>query len=417
MRVQERENNNMKMKKTIFSITLLIISIIITSCASPSDINDLGIVMSTGLDYEDGKVIVTNEIMTPISTISGSSDKEKVTYVQSRGDTVFEALRNSTLTFDKKLFLSHNRLIIFGEEFAKRGIGDHINFYLYDTEPRIAANMLVAKGAKAYEVLGINGGISDAPGAYLLSLIENFKHTSKTRSLTMNEYFKYHLERGTPVLGVVEKEEKMEINKKVGQSNLNRLVLNVAGGAVFNSDVLIGYYTGDEMIGFNFLVDEIEGGLVVFETPDELSRSVEYVASKGRFTTLEIKESKTKSDIQITDGSINLNINVILKGAIGEETKGLNLVELNVKNAIEEACSNKVKEYISRTMDKAQNELKLDTFGIDTLFHRKYPEEWKAIAKDWDTIFPEVNYNINVETYILRTGIIDVPSNIKKGED
>lgn len=230
MRVQERENNNMKMKKLIFSITLLIISIIITSCASPRDINDLGIVMSTGLDYEDGKVIVTNEIMTPISTISGSSDKEKVTYVQSRGDTVFEALRNSTLTFDKKLFLSHNRLIIFGEEFAKRGIGDHINFYLYDTEPRIAANMLVAKGAKAYEVLGINGGISDAPGAYLLSLIENFKHTSKTRSLKMNEYFKYHLERGTPVLGVVEKEEKMEINKKVGQSNLNRLVLNVAGG-------------------------------------------------------------------------------------------------------------------------------------------------------------------------------------------
>jgi spore germination protein KC len=276
--------------------------------------------------------------------------------------------------------------------------------------------MLVAKGARAYEVLGINGGISDAPGSYLQELIENFEHTSKTRSLSMNEYFKYHIERGTPVLGVVKKEEKMEINKEIGQGIPNKLVLNVTGGAAFRSDALAGYYTGDEMIGFNFLVDEIEGGLIVFETPSELSKDVKHVATKGKFTTLEIKESKTKNEIQINDGSINLNINVVLKGSIGEETKGLDLVELNVKDAIEDACSEKVKEYISKTMDKAQKEFQIDSFGIDTLFHRKYPEEWKQISGEWDSIFPEINYNINVKTYILRTGLISNPVNIKMGE-
>lgn len=416
MKIQEKGNNKM-IKKMILIINILIISIITTSCSDSRDISDLGIVMATGLDYEDGKVVVTNEIMTP--TPKGGKDitgEEKVTYVQSIGDTVFEALRNTTLTFDKKLFLSHNRVIIIGEEFVKRGIGDYINFYLYDTEPRISAYMLVAKGAKAYEVLGINGGISDAPGSYLQDLIENFKHTSKTRSLTMNEYFKYDLERGTPVLGVVKKEEQMEINKDIGQGSKNRLVLNVTGGAVFKRDALIGYYTGDEMLGFNFLVDEIKGGLIVFETPNELSKDVKYVGTKGKFTTLEIKESKTKNEIQIVDGTINLNIDVVLKGVIGEETKGLNLVELNVKDAIEDACSEKVKEYISNTIEKAQKEFQADSFGIDALFHRQYPEEWKTISKNWDSIFPEINYNVSVETYILRTGIIDVPINIEKDE-
>lgn len=258
--------------------------------------------------------------------------------------------------------------------------------------------MLVAKGAKVYEVLGVNGGISDAPGTYLQSLVENFKYSSKTRSLTMNEYLKYHLERGTPILGVVRREEKIVIDKIKTQENPQSLVLNVNGGAVFKSDALIGYYTGEEKIGFNFLIDEIEGGLIVFQTPDEFTDDSKYIATKGKFSSLEIKESKTTNEIQLIDGSIYLNINVLLRGSIGEETKGLNLIELRVKDAIEEACSNKVKEYISTTMNKAQKEFKIGTFGIDALFHRKYPEEWEKISDEWENIFSEIIYDVNVET-------------------
>lgn len=94
----------------------------------------------------------------------------------------------------------------------------------------------------------------------------------------------------------------------------------------------------------------------------------------------------------------------------------MTLTDLKVKKVIEDACSNKVKEYISRTMDKAQKEFRVDTFGIDALFHSKYPEIWKEVSNEWETIFTDISYKVNVKTDIQRTGLIDVPTNIEKGD-
>lgn len=408
-------------KKITFIINILVLSLILTSCADSRELDELGIIMSTGIDFVDGKVLVTNEVMMPSSspTKGTESKSNSVIYLQHEGKTIFEALRNATLTFDRKLFLSHNRVLIFGEEFARRGIGDYINFYDYDSEPRESAYLLVAKGAKAYEVMGINEGLSDAPGRYLESLVENYIYTSKTSSITLNEYNRYFFETKAPVLGVVERIEKRVINKERADESQkdSRLVLNVEGGAAFYKDSLIGYYTGEEMIGFNFIVDEIEGGLIVFEVPDKyISPDTKYTGTKGKYTVLEIKKNKTKKDIQIDNGKITLNIDVKLKGVIGEETKGLRLTEPEVKDAIETACSEKVKEYINMALEKGQKELKVDTFSINTLFHQQYPELWRSISNDWESIFTSIDCNVNVETNIIRTGLIDIPTNIEKGD-
>ena len=47
-------------------------------------------------------------------------------------------------------------------------------------------------------------------------------------------------------------------------------------------------------------------------------------------------------------------IDVKLRGVIGEDSKGLDLRYLNVLKATEEACSNRIKDIIRKTMDKAQ---------------------------------------------------------------
>lgn len=409
----------MLIKKMFSIMILLILSIVLTSCAGSREISELAIVIATGIDLVDGKVLLTNEVIKPnVNSTKGENNGTSVLYLQHEGDTVFDAIRNATLTFDRKLLYSHNEIYIFGEELAKRGIGDYINFLLYDIEPRESAFMVVAKDAKAYEVMGINEGLSTTPGKYLELLIENHKYTSKTRSLNITEYIKYYYQRKTPVLGVVNREQKKFINhiQEKGQSD-HRDILNVEGGAVFFEDSLIGYYSGEEMIGFNFLVDEIGESLIVFEVSDEFTNNDEkYIATKGKYTVLEIKDSKTKNDLIVEDGKINLTVDVKLRGVIGEDSKGLDFRNLNIVKATEEACSHKVKEYISQTMDKAQKDLKVDTFGVDTIFHSKYPEEWKEISNDWESIFPEISYNINVETFIIRTGLLDMPTNVEKGE-
>lgn len=354
-------------KRLALLIFLIMIMTIVTACTERRELDDLGIVISMGLDIEEEKVIMTLEIINPTTSklASGMPAQRSTIFIQGVGDTVFDAGRNLTLQFDRRAYLPHNGVVILSEELAKRGIGDVVDFLSRDNEQRETAYLVIAKGAKAYEVMGINAGLSDSFGDYLVNIIENFERNEKTRSLTIFEFFRYYYEPSTgPILGVVKRIEKKEINKEINkqipqeskEESMDNYVLDLAGGAAFVRDKLLGYYSGDEMIGFNFIVDEYEKGLLVFETPKELSDDSSNIGRTGKYTLVEVLRSETKKEIEIVDGKIHLSISVKLRGALGEETSGLDIGNPEVIEAIENSCSERVKELISKTMEKAQKE-------------------------------------------------------------
>jgi spore germination protein KC len=55
--------------------------------------------------------------------------------------------------------------------------------------------------------------------------------------------------------------------------------------------------------------------------------------------------------------------------------------------------------------------LKTDILGFGSALNRKYPSEWKKVKEQWNTIFVDVPYTINVHTTIKDTGLILKPLN------
>lgn len=401
----------MRFKKLII-ISTIITSIILTSCTGVRELDTLGIVTTTAIDMVDDQVMLTHEVIVPKSnTGNQSNDEPNVQYVQSTGDTVFDATRNASLVFDRKLFLAHNRVYILGEEVAKKGIGQIINFYISDNEPRESAFFVVAKGSNAYEVMGVNGGLGDSPGKYLVDLLENYRVNLKTRDFTLHEFLRYFLQEENVVLPIIQQVEQLEINKD--EEKPTKSALDVTGGAVFRKDKLIGYINGDDMKGFNFIVNEFENGLIVFETPDELVKDNKFTATSGQYTVIEVKNSKTKNRVEIKDEKLHLTIDVEVEGTLIEDTKGLNVSDNDMIKAVKSASSKKVKEYITTTMDKAQKDFKLDIFSIGNLVHIRYPDLWREISDEWESIFPDLEYEVNVSTDLIRHGLINTPVNIK----
>lgn len=408
-------------KNLIMAVYLIIISLLSLSCTGSRQLQTLALVTSIGIDLEDDKIIITCEIMNPISNNSSNSSSgispnpTGSVFAQSVGETVFEAVRNITLNFDRKLFLSHNNILIFGEEFAKKGITGFMDVFLRDSEAKENMYILVAKGAKAYEIIGVKGELSQSSGDYLLDILNDFKYNGKCLKVSMSEYYKYHYDIGNePVIGVVTKIEKKEVDRQKSKDNTAKFMLDVAGGAILSRDYLIGYLSSDEIFGYNFITGRIEGGLIKFNTPQGLNKGNTIIGNEGKFTTVEIIQTKTKRDIKIDDGKIHLNINVKLSGSLGEENKGIDISNLEVIRILEKACSEKVEDLISITMDKGQKEFKQDNFSIGEIVHRQYPKVWKEISNDWNNIFPEISYTVNVETKIVKTGIINTPSNLRK---
>ncbi len=409
-----------KKNKIIILAYILMSSILLTSCIGSRELQTLAIVTAIGLDREGEEVLITCEIINPttassLMSSSPTSSTNNIVFAQGKGRTVFEAIRDIPLHFDRKLFFSHSNVLILGEEFAKRGITEFMDIFLRDNEPRENLYMVVAKGVMAYEIMGVRGELSQSAGNYIYDIIENFKYNGKCVEMTMSEYYRYYYDvSNEPVIGVVEKIEKKVIDEERKKDTPTKYILDISGGAALKRDYLLGYFSEDEIFGYNFITNGIKGGLITFKTPKGLTKGAAIIGKEGEFTSVEIFYAKTKRNIEITEGKILLNIDVKLRAGLGEESKAVDVGNLEVIHILEEASSKEVKRLISATMDKGQKQFKQDNFSIGEIVHQQHPEVWKEISKDWNSIFPEISYKVNVEIDIVKTGIINVPSNLRK---
>ena len=322
------------MRKRILLINMLIIiAFVLTGCWNAMELNSLGITLVLGLDFENGKVLVTAEVIKPVPAKEKSrmGKGTAVTYVQGTGDNLFEAFRDITLKFDRKLYIAHNKIIIFGEGFVEGESANDIDFLVRDHELRETVYFLIAKEAKAYEIMGIAAGLEEIPGSYILRLIENLKYNPETVNVNLAEYLRHFYDMGRqPVLGIIEKKEKKQINKMEKSSNDKEYELSVIGTAAFNRQRLVGYLNGVETAGFNFIMGKTNVGVIAFPTPirsvGQSSTPISLVESDSGFkgtskihdSTIAIIKLKTKKDVEIIDGNIILKVKIKLKGSLEE---------------------------------------------------------------------------------------------------
>ncbi len=282
----------------------------------------------------------------------------------------------------------------------------------------------MAKEAKAYEVMGVDAGLEEIPGNYILKLVENFKYNPKVMKTALSDFLKYFYGNDRqPVLGVVEKIEKKKIDKSGKATDDKEYELSVIGSAVFFKDKLVGYLGGNDTKGVNFINGTVEQGIVTFPTPQitsgEASKGSKVSArgtNKKNISTMRIVKLKSKKDIEVKDGNLILKVKIKLRGSVGEVSGDIDISTEDGMNRLEKACSEQIKRGVESAFTKVQKEYKSDVFGFGLVFHRKYPEEWRKINEEWNEIFSEADIQVEVETKAIRTGLTNAPINIIKGK-
>ncbi|WMM23810.1 Ger(x)C family spore germination protein [Tissierella sp. MB52-C2] len=397
------------MKKIIFLNILVILVLFLTGCWDSKELNKLGISLIMGVDMENDKVLLTVGFIKPISAQESNMEQDvSVKYVQGVGNNMLEAFRDITLKFDRRVFASHNKIVIFGEEFAKQGLIDHIDELFRDREQRETSYILVAKGSKAYDVMGINPGLEQMPANYILNLVRNTNSNPKAMDTNFIDYIKHHYHKGHhPVVGIIQKRKREIVDKSASASKASEYELSILGSAIFDKDSLVGYLNGNDTKALNFFMDNVKMGIVTFPTPIPLKNE----GKSNSLSSVYIINNKTKNDVEILDGKIILKTKIKLRSSLGEVVGDIDISkEENIKK-MEEACSKAIEEALKEALRKGQEVHKLDIFGFGLVFHRKYPKLWKEIENNWDEIFSEAEFQIEVDTNIIRTGLINTPIN------
>lgn len=387
-------------KSKMMLLFLVLTSLLLSGCWSKRELNELGIVVALGIDKVDDDYEVSIQVVDPseISSKQPSSGRSPVVTYHAKGKSVFEAIRRMTTLTPRKPYFSHLQIVVIGEELAKEGINEPLDFIARDHEFRNDFDVIVSHEATAKDVLNVLTPIEKMPANKLLNSIKvSEKSFGSTLSVSTDELLNtLSGKEKSAVLSAVEIQGDTKLG--IDQTNVERIktpvILKYAGIAVFKDDKLVGLLSEEESIYYNFLNNKIESTVEVIACP------------KGDELSTEITKSSSKIKGTFKNGQPKITIKIDVTQNIGEVNCDINLTTDKTIHFIDKKTEEKIKEQTEKTLKIIQQDYKLDILGFGEALHRADPKKWDKLQKDWSTIYPEVTVNIEVHVTTQGFGTI-----------
>lgn len=384
------------MKKISLIIFTLFIILLSSGCYNYKEINEMAIVSSIGIDKDDktNKYIVSAQIMN--SKESEDSEDSQIIVYTKEGNTIHEALRSMTLESPRKLYGNHLSKIVLSEEVAKEGIDNVLDTFNRLTEVRNEFIITVVKDNKASDVLKVLTSTETIPAEYVkLSLKIADETSGLTYTTKLDEFISLYLKKGidpvVPVLKIDKKTKKGTTTDNITTTDpMSKIVINNL--AVTNKGKLETYLKTDEVIGYNFLRNQIQKMIIPVKCDNE-----------NNYASITILNNKTKSNAVKKDNNYVINFNIKSEAIITEYNCKSNLKNEKVIEKLEKDTEKSIKKYIKKSLDK-QKETKGKFLGLERIIYLDYP---KYNNEDYS-----VKYNVNVN--LVRKGEI---RNSIKGEN
>lgn len=370
-------------KKTVCSALILALLISLTGCFDSRELNTLGYVMGVAIDKGDkeGETELTLQLAkvgnNAQSSASGSKSKDSggdsYVNVTGTGKDINKIIRDIEYKISRRIYMAHNQMIILGEEHAKNGVRNSMDFFARAPEARMMVHVMVAKG-NALDILEAEPIFEKIPATELKRMIEDQVITSTVPSVMLFDFINDMLSRSkSPVAPLVEIVEEKDGKKA-----------RFLGSAVFKDYKMIGQLNHSETRGMLYINNEVETGIMPVEIGDSRA-AVEIMKSKTK-VTVECKE----------DGNIQYNIVVESTVGIGDQYGSDNLASDDNMPLLLEEVEKTTKREIQMAFEKAK-ELGTDIFGFGKLLYRKHPRNWEKIKNQWDKEFRNVQVNIKVK--------------------
>lgn len=364
-----------------------------TGCAQKVEIVNLAKVMALGVDTTpDGKYVVSIRIISETSSQKasgmpakkgGGGPAESTVYAAS-GDTIAQALNKLNKQLGKEIRLSHNKVIIIGEETARKGIHSILDYSLriYQMRPNIP--VLVAKGT-ALEIMKIETPDNPLPPVSIEQILDTQDKIGYAPFSTNLDIADALLNKITSPIAAVIKQNTDEI------TNINSF--KVEGTAVFKKDKLIGFMNDKETRGLEWVIGRIRNSAVVLP------------GVKNRSLTTIVLDSSAKMTPILEKDNILIQIDIKNKANIREMTDDLDIMKNpKIMDELNEIQNKTIKYEIEEAINAAQKNFKEDIFGFGEAIHRKYPKEWKKLKDKWTEEFGQCRVKVNVHSSIKRPG-------------
>ncbi|OIQ54761.1 hypothetical protein MORE_11390 [Moorella thermoacetica] len=448
--------------RRVLAALLLVLGLpALSGCWSRHEIEELAIIMAVALDSAPGgQVRLTTFVVIPRAVGGGpsmggggSGEPQKAGEVISAvGSDFAQATRRLERQVPRRLFWAQNRVIIIGEDLARRGL-NYLDLFLRDRQMRLTTPVLITRG-EARKVLDLPPGIELNPGTILTGILRNrttFKVELKDL-LAMWEAPGDNPALPEVVMTPTPEQESKETggegrdakgggNEGGGKGKTQPEAVVIKGAGAFRYDRLAGWLDEKEANGLMWLRGEVTEGVVTVPLPAGATGTGQGTAGglssttgeggspgqgqnpgaeKGGNRDLPLAQTtlsapaqvsvvfhrvSAKTKAQVQGQQVTFMVGIRGQGDLIEVTGNFNPDNQEQLLSLQEAVNKAIEERVLLALRKAQQEFQTDIFGFGEIMHRSNPRYWHQVQDHWNEEFPRARVQVQVELQLRRTGM------------
>lgn len=390
--------------KTVKAIAVVLMTVVLAGCWDRLELNELSITAATAIDWNDKEqwvvsyqVVIPSAISGAMGGTKGGASQSPIIVYSTHGPSIRSAIQQSFFESPRKLFFSHNRVVVVGAEAARRGLEPLIDVYLRNSDSRETVDVLVTEGS-ARNILRQLMQIQMIPGEGIFETLRTENRLfSALPSVNMYE-LALQLTGSShnaivPEILVSGEPSVTSINQMGNTSLPSKLRLGRL--AVIKEGKLAGWLSQDEALGVAFLRNYV----------NKTNVAVPCKASDPKVTTsVRIERARTRV-IPVRQGEgLRLEAKLKVYGSLLEANCDIDLEKPDEIHQLEGQVRQHILEIV-RSGYSATQKLQADVIGFADMVHRKYPKLWHKAEPDWPAEYAEIPMNLEVEFAMKRVGL------------
>jgi spore germination protein KC len=388
---------------------LMIASLVLTGCWDRRELNDLAIVVGIGLDKVGNNIQVSAQIVNPSEVASskgGQGYSTPVSILTATESTVTEAIRKLSTIAPRRIYSAHLRVLVIGEELARQGIEKVMDGISRNREFRSDFYLIIAKGTSAENVLEILMPTEKIPANKMYKTLDlSEKVWAPTVKMPLDKILsdlsnptKDSVLTGIQIIG------DQEIGKTKRNTNKTQSYANLkfSGVAILKQDKLVDWFNGEESKGYNYIMGNVKNSVGHMACPQGGTLAVDVVRTKSRIQG------------EVVRGKPKISVYLFSEEDVGEVQCKIDLTKTETIRQLEELAVEKLTNIMEASIQKAKKN-NADIFGFGEAIEDVDPGLWKAISKDWDKYFADLEVSVHVDVQIRRLGTIN-NAFLEKGE-
>lgn len=357
------------MKKLKIIVPLLLLPLVLSGCNNGTSLSDMSIAQGVAIDMENGKTKLSVQYLDLAKGI-GTTDNlgDNITSVTSgTADNISKAVSITSANLSSPIFFGQDKVIVFGEDYAKESISSGIDYVLRAVDSRV--DVLVAMSETTGEdVIKSSENNAKVPAGTIYDMLKTGQRSGLSYAASVSD-----------VLNLANsKTSDMFLPVLSTKDNKTRL----AGIGIFSKGKYVATLNDSETLGFILINNKVENATLVVDD--------EKLGKVG----VEIKDIKTKNIGYYYDNSINFDTRIKLDITLNDTEKGIatKVTKTDIKRI--EGLVNKRIEGICKSTVNTCFSNKSDPFSLGKMLSKYSYSYYKKFKSNWREQLPNVKYRV-----------------------